>query len=144
MALSDYEPARAQVEFKGGSFFVRGLALDDVTALMKSFSSDLEGMIGIYARGVNNDQTVAAMTQYAIALAKEAPGLVANVIARASDEPDAVDNARRLSMATQVQALKEIGRLTFEEAGGPKKFFESLNGLLTMVAPTATKTGSPI
>lgn len=142
MSLSDYTPERAEVVFKGGSFSVRGLALDDVTGLMKSFGSDLESMIGIYINGVNNDQSVAMMAQYAIALAKEAPGFVANVIARASDEPDAVDNARGLSMPTQVAALKEIGRLTFEEAGGPKKFFESLSGLLTMVAPSVKKTGS--
>lgn len=144
MSLSDYEPAREQVDFKGGSLQVRGLSLDDIAKIMQGYSADLEGMIDIYVRGVNNDASTAAMAQYAIALVKDAPGLVAFLIANACDEPDSVPQARLLPMAVQVDALKKIGKLTFEEAGGPKKFFESLSGLLKMVAPTLTKAGSPI
>lgn len=143
MSLADYQPERAEVKFKAGSFEVRGLALDDIATLMRNHGSDLESMIQIYSDAQNNNAAIAAMANYAIALAKEAPGFVANMIALASDEPDTVDNARRLPMATQVEALKQIGRLTFEEAGGPKKFFESLTGLVKMVAPTILKqTGS--
>ena len=137
MSLADYEPERLAVVSKGRELFkVRGLSLDDLTVLMRSHGADIESMIAIYDKGVRDDAAVAAMTQYAIALVKEAPGLVANAIALASDEPDEVDRARTLGIAQQIDAVKAIGKLTFEEAGGPKKLFESLIGLFRNVAPT--------
>lgn len=144
MSLADYSPQREEVKFTGGSFIVRGLSLDDIAILMQNHAQDLDKLIGIYASGIKGDAAVAAFAQYTIALAKEAPGLVGNLIALASDEPDAVDQARALSMPTQVIALKAIGRLTFAEAGGPKKLFESLSELVKMVAPNPTTTGSHI
>jgi hypothetical protein len=142
MPLADYSPQREEVAFTGGSFIVRGLSLDDISLLMQNHAQDLDKLIAIYSAGIKGDAAVAAFAQYTIALAKEAPGLVGNLIAIASDEPDVVDKARALSMPTQVAALKVIGRLTFAEAGGPKKLFESLSELVRMVAPNQTMTGS--
>lgn len=142
MSLADYEPIRAEVGFKGGSLSVRGLALDDVAVLMRTHLDDLNPLVDLYTKEVKTDVDVAAMSQYIIGLVKEAPGLVANLIAIACDEPDAVDNARKLPMPTQVKALKMIGALTFEEAGGPKKFIESLVGLVRSATPALNQTGS--
>lgn len=143
MALADYSPERVAIGFKGGSFQVRGLSLDDVSVLMKDHLADLDELLVLYSRNVDPQMTVAATAQYAVTLVREAPSLVANVIALASDEPDAIDNARRLPLPTQVDALKAIGQLTFEEAGGAKKFFESLKELVMRVRPPLTMTDSP-
>lgn len=136
MGLADYQPVRETVAISGGqSMQVRGLALEDVTVLFRAHLADLDKVVAIFGKQLDADQAVTAMMTHAIALVKEAPGLVANLIALASDEPDAVDNARRLPFAVQVTALKAVARLTFDEAGGPKKFVEGLGDLLRGLAP---------
>lgn len=137
MALSDYVPARSVVSFKGGEFSVRGLALDDIAVLMRNHLSDINALVDVFGKDVTDEAAIGAVAQHAIALIREAPGLVANLIALASDEPDSVDHARRLLMPVQVRAIEEIAKLTFEEAGGPKKFFESLMVLLRGMRPAA-------
>lgn len=130
MSLADYQPSRATVEFRGGSLNVRGLSLDDVTHLIRHHLDDLDQIIAMYGDGVDTQMASVATAQYALKLVREAPGLVANVIALASDEPDHAEKARMLPLPVQVDVLKEVGRLTFEEAGGLKKFVESLTTLL--------------
>lgn len=142
MALSDYQPERKAIQFKGGSFQVKGLSLDDVAVLMKHHLDDLDNLLELYARDVSNEFVVSATAQYAVSLIREAPALVANVIALAAEEPDRVDNARRLPIPVQVEALKAIGALTFEESGGAKKFFESLRDLVMRVRPPQATTDS--
>lgn len=137
MALADYTPPRLAVPFKGGEFSVRGLALDDLALLMRNHYSDINALVDVFAKDTTEEQPVAAITKHAVALIKEAPGLVANLIAIACDEPDAVDNARKLMMPVQVRAIETIAKLTFEEAGGPKKFMESLANLLRGMRPAA-------
>jgi hypothetical protein len=143
MALADYQPERVDIPFKGGSFQVKGLSLDDVSVLMKHHLTDMDELLELYSRNVSQDIAVAATAQYAVTLVREAPALVANVLALAAEEPDSVDNARRLPIPTQIEALKVIGRLTFEEAGGAKKFFESLKDLAMRVRPPLAMTDSP-
>jgi hypothetical protein len=135
MSLADYKPARSTVSFKGGEFSVRGLALEDITVLMRNHMSDIDNLVDVFSRNMTDTEASTVAIQHAIALVKEAPGLVANLIALASDEPDSVDSARTLAMPLQIRAVQEIAKLTFEEAGGPKKFFESLMVLLRGLSP---------
>ena len=144
MGLADYQPARQTVEFKGGSVSVRGLSLDDLTVLLKHHLQDLDNLMEIYQRDVKDELAIAAAVQYGVSLAREAPGLVAHVISLACDEPDKVDRARILPLPIQVELLKAIGSLTFEEVGGAKKFFESLQTLTAAIRPGTRKTASPI
>lgn len=143
MSLADYQPAREKVEFKGGSVFVRGLSLDDLTVLMRNHLSDIDNLMEIYRRDVRDELAVAAAIQYGVSLAREAPGLVAHVISLAADEPDQVDRARALPLPIQVEILKHVGRLTFEEVGGAKKFFESLQILIASIRPAIGTADSP-
>lgn len=136
MALADYTPVRAPVEFKGGSFDVRGLSLDDVSVLMRSHLPDVEAIVDLLAKGnAGAEFDVTSVMEHAITLVKEAPGLVANLIALAADDPDNVDKVRSMPLPIQVRAIETICNLTFEEAGGPKKFFESLVHLLSSLRP---------
>ena len=61
---------------------------------------------------------------------QEAPALVADIICRAADEPDAHDRARMLPLPIQLNALEVITKLTFEDAGGPKAFLVSVMSLV--------------
>ncbi len=70
---------------------------------------------------------------------KVAPGLVAMIIALGADEPDAQAEAMTLPFSVQMDALTKIARLTFTQAGGPKKFLESVAALMRGVTETAVK-----
>ncbi len=121
---------------------VRGLSLDDVAVLMNQHLGDLEKLFDLYEGTVREDTKVLATAQFAIGLTRDAPALVANIIAMAADEPHAVNKARLLPMPVQVEAIKAIASLTFHEAGGAKNFLTSLTNLIAAVAPTANQTGS--
>jgi len=144
MSLADYQPMRTDVPVRGTSVSVRGLALDDVAVLMNLYLSDIDALFRLYDEEVDQASKVAAMAQFAIVLCREAPALVGHLIALAADEPDMIDKARRLSLPAQVDVLKAVFRMTFEEAGGARKFCESLGELLRTLAPAAQKTGSHI
>lgn len=135
MALADYKPLRSVVAFNGGEVSVRGLALQDVSVLMHHHLADINVLVEALGAEVKNEITSTLIAQHAVTLIKEAPGLVANLIALAADEPDQVDTVRSMGMAVQIRIIEQIAKLTFDEAGGPKKFAESLVGLLRGLRP---------
>jgi len=138
MPISDYKPLTAEVTFKGGSLSVRGLVLEDVATLLRLHLTDLDKIIEMFESGPPTDLEYMEYAKYAVKIAREAPGLVANTIALACDDGDNVDDYRKLSMPIMITAIKAIAGLTFEEAGGPKKFFESLMEMIRGMRPPKT------
>lgn len=135
MGIDDYVIERVTITGKGGSFDVRGLSVGDVQVLMGEHLKDLDAILDIYSKSVNPNLLVAETAQFAVSLIREAPGLVANAIALAADDPTKSEKTAKFPIPVQVKALKEIVRLTFEEAGGTKNFFESLKELMVRVRP---------
>lgn len=144
MLLADFHPQREQVSFRSGSLSVRGLALDDVALLIRENLSDLDTLLKLYADEEGSQAAITATAQYAVAMIRESPALVGRVIALACDEPNSEDHARKLPIPVQVELIKKIIELTFSEAGGAKKFFESLTNLLTVVRPADKQLASNI
>lgn len=142
MSLADFEVVREEVSFGQGKLSLRGLALDDVAILIRENLNELDELLKLYAEEVDNRVAVSATAQYAVALVKESPALVARFIALACDEPELEHKARRLPIPTQIKAMEKIVELTFREAGGVKNFIESLMNLVAVVRPTAIQTGS--
>lgn len=135
MALSDYTPECRTVMHNGKPLFnVEGLSLETLAVLVKTHLPDLEAVFDIVLKGEREDETyVDQLSRISTGLALSAPGLVANLIAVSSGEElteDLVRIAGRLPFPVQVQALMDIGSLTFDEAGGIKKSIESLMILL--------------
>lgn len=146
MALADFIAERRDVKVNGRVLFsVEGLSLDTLALLVSTHMPDLEYVFGIVVHGEKPDETFQQqILRVAMGLSKQAPGLVANIIAIASgemtrDQSDAgrqanaalIETARRLPFPAQVEALEHIGAMTFEEAGGVKKAIESLMILLS-------------
>lgn len=146
MALADFQAERRDVMVNGKALFsVEGLSLETLALLVNTHMPDLEYVFGIVVHGERADETLPEqLLRVARGLAREAPGLVANIIAICSGEMVGKDNpahetvnaglinqARRLPFPAQVQALEMIGTMTFEEAGGVKKAVESLMILLS-------------
>lgn len=143
MALSDYQPSRADVVVKGGSFKVRGLSLDDITAVMGDHLNDLNHLINLYHSDIDPKIHLVEGGTFILNLIKDAPTLVSQIIAITSDESKPVDElaaiARKLPLPVQIDALKKIVHLTFEEYGGVKKFAESLQAMAEQVMPAMSQ-----
>lgn len=136
MALTDFVPERRPVSLDGKALFsVEGLSLDTLAVLVKTHLPDLEYVFDIVMKNEREGETLGQhLGRISMSLAGQAPGLVANIIAVASGEeltPALIANARRLPFPVQVEALTNIGAMTFDEAGGVKKAVESLMILLT-------------
>lgn len=143
MSLADYQPETRVIPFKGGSFDVRGITLNDFTALVRTHMPDLEAVfeLGSNVLGGKTELDDNDLTRLAVALCEQVPGLVANVILLASGESGEKANAaaRSLPFPTQVRALFEIADITFAEVGGVKNAVESVAGLIKK-NPEALKT----
>lgn len=136
MSLADFQPETLTVTYKKTKFDVRGLSLIDLSSLLRTHMNDLESLFDMYeqeSQGLNFGNI--ALAKYATRLIADAPGLVSHIIALACDEPDQVNQAQRLPMITQIEALKKIGTLTFEEVGGVKKLIEEMGNLVGQFRP---------
>lgn len=135
MTLANFEPITEIVDIrsKAGkiSVTVRGLGLHDISQLMRTHAVDLEGLIGIYENSAGSEFTAVALGKFVMELIRQAPGLVAHIIALAADEPSMAEKAGKLGFMDQVKLLKSIGTMTFDEIGGVKKMTAELAGLWT-------------
>lgn len=131
MGLAGYQPEQRKVALAGDNFFiVKGLSLEDISVLVREYYDDLDTLLQII--DVSND--VKSWKPVVLSLVSQAPGFVSTVIALASVEDaspeERLAGAKRLSAPTQIQALLDIGELTFTEVGGVGKALELVAGLL--------------
>lgn len=136
MGLADFRHEFRTVAGKGGSFHVYGLSLTEIAPLVTSYFDDLDALWDIADGAISGKVSLTDddLGRLCVAFAKQAPGFVASVIALATHEPgeEVVNNAARIPLPLQIEALINIFQLTFDEVGGVKKFMESITGLLKM------------
>lgn len=141
MTLKDFQIATRSVSFRGGSLDVRGLALNDISHLIREYLTEINTLFGMYENEATRDTAAAQSVQFAVTIIKETPNLVAQLIVLATDSTqDELHLAERLPIPVQTELIRQIIELTFEEAGGAKKFLDSLVTLVTSLRP-ATATG---
>ncbi len=125
MALLDYKAPRATIALPGGSSFdVRGFTFNDLSLLVAEHRQEFMAAGEIIAKNADNMGSLAAV------LCETTPALVASAIALAADEPDAAATVRTLPMPVQLDALLEIGRLTFTDEASVPKFLAGLTALV--------------
>lgn len=145
MSLSDFQVDTVPIIRKGQTLFtVRGLNIEDLTSLTVKNLPAIQEAFKLY-----NDSKIEVFTQTALnklilSLTVQLPGLVAEVISQAADEPEAADKARKLPMPLQVLALTEIVNLTFEEVGDLKNLFATLASKVKAVDPDALAAGKSL
>ena len=126
MALEDFELPTLQVGLPGGdSFAVRGLSLQDITKLMSQHGNEMEAFFQKYAGNPNASPLSVGMD-----LLDTAPVLLNKMIAMAADRPHLADKVAKLPLTVQQEAIEHIAQLTFDAAGGPKKFIEAVVRLI--------------
>ncbi|MBK3745539.1 hypothetical protein G3A39_40990 [Paraburkholderia aspalathi] len=138
MALSDYNILTQDIALPGGnSFPVRGLSLIDVTSLFRSRGPEIQAYFAKYmgdkptGKGAKATDLASKLSgELGIQLLDAAPMLAAEIISCAADEPSMAYTASRLPITIQLEALEAIATMTFDAAGGPKKFMEAVMRVL--------------
>lgn len=140
MSLQDFNVVREVVPFQGGSLDVRGLSLNDITFLVRDYLDELNTLFSLYEKEETRETATAQAVTFAIRIVQETPRLVAQLIVLAGDaDQSLISKAETLPLPVQIEALRRIIELTFEEAGGAKKFIDSLVGMIASLRPkTAT------
>lgn len=122
MAFEDFVLPTEEVQLPGGSTFaVRGLSLQDITLLISKHGPVMEEFFRRYSANEKANPLEVGM-----GLIAQAPGLVAQIIAIAADEPNKADTVLKFPLVVQQDALEKLSKLTFDANGGPKKFVEAV------------------
>lgn len=121
-------------EDEGNFFEIRGLSPNDIAQMLMLHRPVMEQMFNQYAarnpETMTVDDVALAASEVAISMLEKAPALVAQMIVLAADDIDEYDEYVKLPVGVQIDAVVEIGRLTFEMAGGPKKLLGLVTSLM--------------
>lgn len=128
MAIKDIQIEKKTITFSGGNFEVSGLSFNAITRLILDGEQDLDKAREIFEAMKKTDDG-AIISEAAGRILVELPDLAARIVATAADEPETWQIVLRLPATVQLDALVEIGRLTFTEPDALKKFVANLRAL---------------
>ena len=132
--LKDCVVTRRKISFEGGEFELRGVSLPDISNAIMEHREAVDRVADILrSRTEAND--AASMIDILIDVIRESPYLAAFLICSCADEPDAYSAAFHLPLAVQVEALRAIGDMTFQDAEALKKLIADVKGLLAGIRP---------
>lgn len=128
MALRDYTQPSRTLTIPGGDFTVKGLSFNVLAGLFTDAKDEMMEAMGMYdGMASSGEVTNEAL---GLALVKQFPKLVAKVIAYAADEPESEEQAAKLPLPIQLDALVTISDLTFSEPDALKKFIGQVMSLI--------------
>jgi len=132
--LKDCVIARRKISFEGGAFEIRGVSLPDISAAIMEHREALDRVADIL-RNQAEMNDFDSMIEILIDVIRESPYLAAFLICSCADEPDAYSAAFHLPLTVQVEALRAIGDMTFQDAEALKKLIADVKGLLAGIRP---------
>jgi len=133
MALKNILIPTQEFVVRGETIKVRGLSFADIAYLIGEHKDDLEEIVRRAREGASSGEDMSGMVA---GLIREMPDLAAKIVACAADEPEAADVVKRLPFPTLLEILMAVGRLTFEETGGVKKFAENVIAIMAATSST--------
>lgn len=143
--LPEYIPFTETIKVRGKNgvqaIELRGLNLIDLTAIFKTHITDLGKLAALLDQNGGTNMTEQGLLNMSTTLAKDAPGLVANLVAHGAGDPEWVNSAARLPLMAQIEAVTTIARLTFDEVGGVKKTLAALKEMVTAEGGLANGIG---
>lgn len=128
--LADIQIETRKIVFRGGEFAVRGVTFATVARLVSvGQRAELERAIDQLGdlKDAGQEQLIGALA----GIVTQLPKLAAMVIAEAADEPGEWEKVTKLPMPVQLEALLEVGKLTFDGADSVKNFVRGLFELMT-------------
>jgi hypothetical protein len=148
MPLSEYKVPKEVVVFPGGTFEIRAISLPDVAALIDVHEYAITMIVDkvqnrkeLLQKGIDegNDEAVqTVVVDLMTELVREAPILVANLIALCADEPNQMENASKLPITAQIEALSKIAKLTFTDLASVKKLAADVMSIVRGILPTVS------
>lgn len=144
MALMDFVVPKKTVPFGAATVDVRGVALDDISFLLRDHLVEVNRLMALYEDEEKRKTAMAQAATFAVKLISEAPDLVHNLIARCADEeptPELLERISTFPVGLQVELAQSIWTLTVEEAGGAKKLLDKFMGMVSQVRPTSLNGG---
>jgi hypothetical protein len=136
MELRDYTIPRERVTLPGKVkpgepkpfFEVRGLCADDLTFLIMNHHAPITKALMRYQEQRDAILKGNGLTDFILALARDFPDLVAEVISAATDSLDDLtrSKARKLPFPTQLDALNKIVTLSMEDMGDLKNLLAEM------------------
>ena len=148
MALRGYVPETASVYLPdGNSFAVRGLSLEDISILLRTHYAPIKmlfdkyagqsALLGVAQAATEEPVGLGSLEAVALEMIQVAPGLLADAIALAADEPGEAATVRKLPASNQVDAAEKIILLTLKAEGGLEKLVETVSRLTASVTDLA-------
>lgn len=135
----DFEDITRSIKLPNGKeFTVRGIALSDISRIVRTNTHDIQGFfmkfMGERETALQSaDPKFASLgmaTKFGNSLLSGAPDLAADIIATASDEPHLAHKVRQMPFPAQLEALEAIAELTFNGEDGIKKAGEAIIRML--------------
>jgi hypothetical protein len=136
MALKGYVAPTITLKIQDTDFTVRGLNLADLTVILQAHEPMMTKLFNDYTTNENADSDLAAV---GLSLVNSAPELIAHIVCIAADEPDSGKEFMSLPIATQLEAIEAVGKLTFEASGGVKKLIEIVARLMRQITSGMTE-----
>ena len=113
---------------EAGTVALRGLNIEDLSHLMQNHRKDIDKIVDAFKGQDSENIDYQAMVSKFLA---SCPGLVSQMVALSADEPEAAPKVRKMPLPLQMNLVMGVAQATFEEAGGVKKFLETLTVALT-------------
>jgi hypothetical protein len=130
MALRNFQVKKVDVPLnEEETMTVRGLTATDIGLILSRHQNSIKTLVS-RAEGVTANGEIGNFDELVNTAITSFPDVVAEVICVAADEPDAFDQAMSLPAPVQLEAIYQIGNITFEADGGPKKTVETLTKVL--------------
>lgn len=137
MSLADVVIPTREVTLGESRVMVRGISLNDVSALLRDHLVELSTLFDLYDDEETRETAMAAGASFAIKLVQEAPDMAAMCIILLTDSPASdLPKARKFPLGWQVELIRVALEVTFEEAGGGKKFLDKMMAMVRNVRPS--------
>ena len=144
MPLSNLVIPTYTLRHRGEEITLHGLSFNDITSVLLRRREDVIEAWSEFERRTSDGSDLEAYQPFALHMLKAFPALVAEIIAISADEPEAVEQAAGLPGPVALEAILNIGRLTFEDVGTVQNFLRNLaemfNGLNTLARTTNIET----
>lgn len=112
---------------------VRGLSTQDLTIAIRTHKDSLTKAFQMAEGRLEDDQS---LQEFGLELMEQFPGLVAQLIALATDKPDRAGEIQRLPAPIQLKLMLAIYGLTIEDTGGLQDFLQQVFVILDRVKAT--------
>lgn len=139
MSLKDFQIHREAVTYRGVSVHVRGIAPKDITHLIRGHLTELNTLFEMYSKEETKQTAIAQSVAFAGRIVSELPDFAVHLIMAAADEDmddeETFDHVMKFPIPLQIELVRKIADITFEEAGGAKKFIDSIVDMVNTLRP---------